>query len=157
MPSRFGADLRSMNAIDWDDPVNADRWCAEQREKVAVYLETMGVAHGRIGCDPAWMVAPYVAIWAIESARRREHVGWWVLSGDMPTDSVSATGHRHPRLALAAMATRWRSYVAAVRAGSPPEGYAISSVEGDPGLLDMIERRADTLGQWAAEDDLWDD
>ena len=49
------------------DPEVEERWCGEQRSRVADYLRSQGVDYGRIGQWPAWHLAPYVSIWAIES------------------------------------------------------------------------------------------
>jgi Domain of unknown function (DUF4826) len=61
---------------DYDDPDIEDRWCEAQRAVVADYLRSEKVEHGRIGDWPAWHVAPYVSIWAIESVARPEWIGW---------------------------------------------------------------------------------
>ncbi len=66
--------------------LDEERWCQERRAQVAEYLRREGVRHGRIGEWRAWHVAPYVSVWAIESATLPESVGWWVICGDGPTD-----------------------------------------------------------------------
>jgi len=40
------------------DEIQEEKWCAEQRMHVEAYLKKQGVAHGRIGEWPAWLVAP---------------------------------------------------------------------------------------------------
>src|SRR6266446_5228772 len=64
---RFGLIDASMKKPDYDDPAVEERWCNEQRVNVTNYLSSQKVKHGRIGDWPAWHVAPYVSIWAIES------------------------------------------------------------------------------------------
>lgn len=66
----------------------AERWCEERCAQVAEYLRREGVSHGRIGEWPAWHVAPYVSIWAIESATTPDSIDWWVICGDGPTDGL---------------------------------------------------------------------
>ena len=56
-----------MKKPDYDDPVVEERWCNEQRANVVKYLRSQKVEHGSIGDWPAWHVAPYVSIWAVES------------------------------------------------------------------------------------------
>ena len=82
---------------DYDDPPVEEQWCEDRRAQVAAYLQREGVEHGQIGEWPAWHVAPYVSIWAIESKKRPDRVGWWVICGDLPTDYVSAAKIKHPR------------------------------------------------------------
>jgi hypothetical protein len=67
-----------------------EKWCAECRRQVRRYLAGESVQHGRIGSWPAWHVAPYVSVWAIESRARPGCVGWWAICGDVPTDYESA-------------------------------------------------------------------
>lgn len=74
-----------MASLDYDDPAVDEAWCADQRQVVADYLSSQNVTHGRIGEWPAWHVAPYVSMWAIESLSRPNDIGWWVICGDLPT------------------------------------------------------------------------
>lgn len=53
-----------------DDPAVEEKWCSERRSELAVYLKREGVTHGSIGEWPAWHIAPYVSIRAVESAKR---------------------------------------------------------------------------------------
>jgi hypothetical protein len=96
-----------MSLPNCDDPAVEERWCNERRAQVADYLKREGVTHGRIGEWPAWHTAPYVSVWAIESAKCHESVGWWVICGDLPTDYVSAANVKHPREAMRAISERW--------------------------------------------------
>lgn len=105
-----------------DDPARAteERWCDEQRACVADHLRSEGVKHGRIGDWPAWYVAPCVSIWAVESLARPEWIGWWVISGDLPTDYISSADvlpPQHPQKAIRAFAERWLKQVQAWNEG----------------------------------------
>jgi Domain of unknown function (DUF4826) len=72
------------------DDQTEESWCNAQRDAVANYLRSQRLEHGEIGDWPAWHVAGCVAIWAVESKARPEWIGWWVISGDLPTDYCSA-------------------------------------------------------------------
>lgn len=147
-----------MNGPDFEDPRTEEAWCAATRGRVAAYLANERVAHGEIGAWPAWHVVPYVSVWAVESVARPGWVGWWVLCGDLPTDYVSAEGIGHPREALRVIARRWQAYCADVRAGSIPSGFEIRAVTESPAeLLPLLESRAQTLAEWAADDAIWSD
>jgi hypothetical protein len=80
-----------METPTYDDPEAERLWCDHQRHQVTEYLRTQGVAHGRVGDWPAWHVAPYVSIWAIESLIRPEWIGWWATPR-----LRSATPHERP-------------------------------------------------------------
>jgi hypothetical protein len=97
-----------MNSDDYDDPEINAQWCGERRREVAEYLRVEGLTHGRIGDRPAWQVAPYVSVWAVESLAVPGAVGWWAISGDLPNDYVSSSEAKDPRQAVRAIALLWR-------------------------------------------------
>jgi hypothetical protein len=147
-----------MNSPDHENPAADERWCADRRAEVARYLAAQGVEHGRIGEWPAWHVAPYVSVWAIESKLRPGWVGWWVICGDLPTDYVSAGEIRHPRAAMQAIADSWLRYCQSVRSGAATVELSIGIVERAPlELVPLLEARAEMLANWAQDDSLWDD
>jgi hypothetical protein len=118
-----------MSPRDFDDPDMEREWCDTRRADVEAYLKDAGVAHGRIGGWPAWHLAPYVSIWAIESLARPEWIGWWVITGDLPTDYISSADiepPQHPRKAVKAIAGRWLRMVDAWKNGREYEGIRIT-------------------------------
>lgn len=142
---------------DYDNPETEERWCAEQRTAITRYLDGEGLRHGRIGEWPAWHVAPYVSVWAIESAAMPEAMGWWGITGDLPTDYVSAAQVDHPRRALQTVARRWLMACDAVAAGRHPEGMSISGHDAAPQLIPLLRSRAAILLDWAEDESLWTD
>jgi hypothetical protein len=145
---------------DYDDPDVEERWCALQRKVVTDYVHAQNVKHGRIGEWPAWHVAPYASIWAIESHARPEWIGWWVISGDLPTDYISSADvepPQHPRKAIRIFARNWLELVKAWKDGREIENFRI----GGPGMHDelgpLLEARATLLVQWADDDSLWEE
>src|SRR5262249_55547745 len=149
-----------MDKPNYDDPANEERWCDEKRTVVAKYLSSQGVKHGRIGEWPAWHVAPSASIWAIESLTRPEWIGWWVISGDLPTDYISSADVKpphHPRKALRVFAQNWLGVVKAWKEGREHGTARI----GDPGsqeeLGPLLESRAKLLMEWADNDSLWEE
>ena len=113
-----------MTKPDYDDPDVEERWCCEQQKIVADYLRSQKVKHGRIGEWPAWHVAPYASIWAIESLARPECIGWWVICGDLPTDYISSADvepPQHPRKAMRVFAQNWLEVVNAWKDGQDIE------------------------------------
>ena len=140
---------------DWEDPKVEGRWCAELRAHVETYLKGEAFAHGRIAEQPTWSAAPFVALWAIESEDHPERVGAWVISGDVPTDLVAADEHEHPRDAMHAIADRWLGYAEDARAGRPIAALKLQSGEDGQGVAKMLASRAETLHEWAADDELW--
>src|SRR5262249_41902889 len=85
-----------------------EAWCNSERDRVIAYLEGEGLSHGNVGDWPAWHMTPYVAVWAIESLEKPGWVGWWAISGDLPTDYTTCGPERHPREGMRDIAARWK-------------------------------------------------
>jgi hypothetical protein len=144
-----------MTKPNYDDPAVEERWCLEQQKAVAEYLKVAGVKHGRIGEWPAWHVAPYVSVWAIESTARPEWVGWWVISGDLPTDYISADSVKDPRTAVRGFTERWRDVASYMRRGEAHPTIRIGSADEQTGLGPLLESRATLLSKWVEDESLW--
>lgn len=132
-------------------------WCEAERGRVVEYLRREGVVHGEVGDWPAWHIRPYVAVWAIESVRSPGWVGWWAVSGDLPTDYASCGPKRHPREGLRDIATRWKEGAEKWSANSSVEGWTIGAPEDRPTLAPLLAARAKMLLSFAADDELWPD
>ncbi|SFS01069.1 protein of unknown function [Granulicella pectinivorans] len=145
-----------MDTVDWDDPGVEEQWCNQRREETTVYLHKEGLVHGEIGSWPAWHVAPYISIWAVESLKTPGAVGWWVISGDLPTDYISASSAKHPRQALRAFAETWEDVASHMRDGTPHPSISIGPPEMSSELLPNLEKRSEILRRFADDDAMWD-
>ena len=144
-----------MNEPDCDDPAVEERWCEERHAQVLAYLQAQKITHGRVGEWPAWHIAPYVSIWAIESAARPDWVGWWVVCGDLPTDYISSDKYDHPRDALRAIAKRWLEVAAHMKRGEAHPHIKIGPTLEQDELMPMLERRGAILLKWSNNDACW--
>jgi len=137
---------------EWDE-AEEEAWCRSVRPKVIDYLASQKVTHGQVGNLPAWHLAPYVSLWAIESAKSPGWVGWWVIYGNLPTDYCSADECRHPRLALRRLAESWKQALSETMPGAPTIGaLGIPSA-----FAPLLASRAETLLGFAGDDGLWPD
>jgi hypothetical protein len=143
--------------MDYDNPEVEERWCGECRNDVCAYLQQQSVEYGRVGEWPAWHLAPYVAIWAVESRSTPGWVGWWVISGDLPMDYISASTIRHPRDAVAAIATRRREAAENMVSGKATPGFSMGGPADWRVLAPLLATRAELLQAWATEPDVWGD
>jgi hypothetical protein len=134
-----------------------EEWCESQRQHVVEYLSREGLQHGKVGEWPAWHVRPYVAVWAIESVTRPGWVGWWAISGDLPTDYVTCGSERTPRAAVREFGLRWKEFAASMANGQRPDGVGIGDPEDAATLGPLLASRADILLGWANDDSVWDD
>ncbi len=134
-------------------------WCSAQRNVVADYLRVEGVETGLIGDWPAWDVTGCAAIWAIESKFRPGWIGWWVISGDLPTDYCSAADvepPQHPRKAMRVLAERWLSHVDAWENGLESSDFKIAGSQSKDELTPLLKSRAEMLLEWSADVSLWE-
>ena len=145
---------------DYDNAEIEDKWCEEQRKTVSAYLKKQGVKHGQIGEWPAWHVAPYVSIWAIESFKKRMWIGRWVICGDLPTDYISSSDiepPQHPRKALNVIASNWLRYVEDWKKGKEQKECHIGGSGSFAELAPLLTQRAKLLREWAEDDSLWEE
>jgi hypothetical protein len=140
---------------DYDDPAVDEQWCTERRARVTEYLRDEGVEHGRVGEWPAWHIAPYVSIWAIESRAHPGSIGWWAICGDLPTDYISAADIKHPRDAMRAVAAVWRQQAKLMADGKTLSEIRIGRPDQWATLAPLLETRASILLKWADDDALW--
>ena len=139
----------------YDDPeVEAD-WLAEQRGNVQRYLGVEGVHHGGVAAEAAWFVAPYVSVWTVESVATPGAIGWWAISGDLPTDYLSGRDATDARGALAAFSSRWRNVAGYMLRGEEHPTIKIGSPRDGPALGDLLQRRARILDDWVNDNEIW--
>lgn len=133
-----------------------EAWENEQRLVVVRYLahesELSGLVHGAVGEGAAWLLAPYVSIWAVKSIVSQGRVGWWAIAGDLPTDYLSGSEASDPRSATRAFALRWRRLVGS---GGVSEGVRVGSPANWLELSPLLESRAELLLEWVEDDSLW--
>ncbi|PTE07319.1 DUF4826 family protein [Mesorhizobium helmanticense] len=141
---------------DEPDEAEEEAWCESQRQYVLGYLGRENLKHGRVGEWPAWHVYPYVAVWAIESIEHPEWVGWWAISGDLPTDYISCGPDGTPRAAVRDFGLRWKEVAAAMAEGREHEEFTTGGPEHATTLAPLLRSRAKILLDWASDDSVWD-
>ena len=139
-----------------DDPGADAEWLRAQHAEVESYLAAEQVPHAGIGPDPAWYVPGVLAIWPVRSGAAPGTLGWWAISGDVPTDYVTASPGMDARAALAVIAARWQAAAARMARGLGPEGWTLGTPADWPTLGPQLGSRAATLARWAADAELWE-
>ncbi|WP_140637407.1 DUF4826 family protein [Methylibium rhizosphaerae] len=143
--------------LDYEDSEVDARWCSERRAEVVAYLHAEGLRHGGIGDCPAWHLAPFVSIWAVQSLAKPGRVGWWAICGDLPCDYVSSKDAEHPREAMRAIAMRWADAAARMLRGDQLPHYSIGPPEESASLAPMLHARAELLTDMASDESLWEE
>ena len=139
------------------DEHEIERWNAETRRRIIIYLEEQGIQSPNVGEWPAFEVAPYFGIWCVESKKHEGEIGWWAFAGDCPTDYISENGECHPRSALRDLLSAWKSYVPHMKNGDQPPDVTFGDGSNIKELGDLLEKRVSILEDWLADDTLWED
>lgn len=134
---------------------NEQAWLKTQRREVVAYLRKEGVDHLGVGNYPAFHFHPYLALWAVQSKKAPGWVGWWAISGDLPTDYISRGRVAHPRSALRAFARKWREISGYMLRGEQHPSITIGSPEQWPELGELLRRRALMIQHLVDDGDLW--
>ena len=144
-----------MKSEDCNDPKLEAQWLAKQRDTVLRYLQDEGVRHRGVASEPEWFIAPYVSIWTVESMNTPGAVGWWAISGDLPTDYLSGDDATNVRTALVAFASRWREVSGYMLRGERHPTVNIGPPDNRRELGDLLNRRAEIIEEWADDDEMW--
>jgi len=145
-----------MDRDRYDDPAIEASWLREQRASVEAYLNAESVAHGGIADAAAWFVAPYLAIWPVTSLKSPPSIGWWVISGDVPTDYLSSAEVRGAREAVRAFAERWANLAARMDRGDSHPTMRVGGRAGSRELAPLLRARAKLLERFADDDACWE-
>ncbi len=138
-------------------PPEEVEWVNERRNALLEYLRGEGVTHGEVGDWPAWHVCPYVAIFAIGSVAAPGRVGWWAITGDLPTDYVSSRDAKHPREVLSHFARQWAELASYMLRGEPHPETIMGTPDDWPELGPLLESRSQILQRWAEDDAIWNE
>ncbi len=118
-------------------------WAAEQRKVVEAYLRTQGCDHAGVSLEPRWYLSPYLAVWAVRSKAHPDLIGWWAVSGDVPTDYMTASRElRCTADVLAAFGAQWSRAAEAMSRG---EHAGIGKPENIAELAPLLRTRAIVL------------
>ena len=134
-----------------------EEWVAQERAKVIAYLSSQKCEHAGVGEWPAFHIDPYIALWAVQSPSSPGRIGWWAISGDLPTDYMSSSSGYHPRDALRHFGAEWWSVAESMRRGEEHPLTKMGKPELWPTMAPLLERRAELLKEYADDDSLWED
>jgi hypothetical protein len=131
-----------------DDPDEA-AWAASQRVRVVEYLASQRVDHLGVSHEPRWFLSPYVAVWAVRSKANPDGIGWWAISGDLPTDYIACTHEHDDADVLLSFSRQWKEAAAQMSAGKQVPGYRIGPAGHEKELAPLLLSRAELLEDFA--------
>jgi hypothetical protein len=142
-------DLDDTSTIE--DPHDAE-WIAGQRQVVVDYLVSQRLQHGGVSLEPRWFMSPYLALWAIRSRANPDRVGWWAISGDVPTDYIMCGDEQDPGDVLTEFSKLWKMAAKKMAVGEQLDNCIIGG--GNPArakeIAPLLLRRAEMLQELAA-------
>jgi hypothetical protein len=119
------------------------QWADAQRRGVEAYLSLQQCNHAGVSLEPRWYLPPYIAVWAVRSKSNPGAVGWWAISGDVPTDYMTATREiRSEADVLAAFGARWLDAAEAMSRG---QHVGIGTPDQTAQLAPLLRSRAEIL------------
>lgn len=130
------------------DPTEA-AWAAAQRSRVIEYLASEHCEHAGVSLEPRWFLSPYLAIWAVRSPKAPGRIGWWAISGDVPTDYLTCTSEQDNADVLLSFARAWKSAAAHMAKGTWAPNHPIGPAGHQKELAPMLLSRAGALEEFA--------
>ncbi|MEE1978773.1 DUF4826 family protein [Shewanella xiamenensis] len=82
-------------------------WVRTQFQKANRFLAEKGVIPSKVLADESRYLAPYLAIWKMESKRPTTKT-YWVMSGDLPSDFVDVKVAKTARDAVRHFSMMWQ-------------------------------------------------
>ena len=101
---------------------------------------------------PTFHVEPDLALWAVQSIKHDGRIGWWAISGDVPTDYMSSEEGESPQEALRHFSSEWADVADHMRRGVEHPTMNMGTPDEWPELARMLQARADVLARYADED-----
>ena len=145
-----------MSDGDISDEDDAD-WVAAVRMRVEDYLTRENVDHFGVAEWPEFYVSPYLALWSVQSKAAPGKVGWWVISGDVPTDYITSCNAKSPRAALFEIIALWTKASNEMIQGKQSPDYKLGNPKDWPKLGELLRKRVDILQSFASDDEFWAD
>ncbi|BAJ01788.1 DUF4826 family protein [Shewanella violacea] len=82
-------------------------WIREHFQKANKFLAEKGIIPSKVIADESRYLAPYVAVWKMESKQPKKQT-FWVMSGDLPSDYVDVKVAATAREALRHFSMMWQ-------------------------------------------------
>ncbi len=134
-----------------------EAWWTICREKLDRRLAEDGILHGPLGDEPISYCMGMACVCAIEAPNQAGIVGWWGISGDVPTTYLSVDEVADPRAFIREISRRWLTAIEAMERGDPPGAATIGKPKDWPTIIPLLRFNAHTLASWADDDSAWGD
>ncbi|WP_445946194.1 DUF4826 family protein [Shewanella sp.] len=131
-----------------DPELLRQEWVRTQFQKANRFLGEKGVIPSKVITDESRYLAPYFAIWKMESKQPTKQT-FWVMSGDLPSDYVDVNVASTAREAVRHFSMMWQVKAENLhRAGATKDATQAK-------FADLLVSRAESLYKMQADDKLW--
>lgn len=146
----MGTEMESDEIATITDPADA-AWVAAQRVRVVSYLAGQNIEHADVSMEPRWFLSPFVAIWAVQSMRVPDRIGWWAISGDLPTDYLTCCSEQDDADVLLSFSRQWKALAAQMSAGVQRPDYHVGPPGREKEFAPLLLSRAEALDDLASD------
>ena len=123
-------------------------WVRTQFQKANRFLAEKGVIPSKVLADESRYLAPYMAIWKMES-KRPSNKTYWAMSGDLPSDFVDVKVAATARDAVRHFSMMWQMQAEnLVRSGATRDATQAKFAQ-------LLVSRAESLYRMHNDDKLW--
>jgi len=121
------------------------QWIRHHYQKANEYLAKKGVIPKQVAVEECRYLVPYLGLWKITATDKSKY---WVLSGDLPTDHISATHAKTAREALQNFSLRWQLKAETVFNSGTKDETQIK-------YANLLVHRAENMYSLYSDDVLW--
>ncbi|QYJ80220.1 DUF4826 family protein [Shewanella acanthi] len=124
-------------------------WVRTQFQKANRFLAEKGVIPSKVLADESRYLAPYLAIWKMESKRPSTKT-YWVMSGDLPSDFVDVKVAKTARDAIRHFSMMWQMQAEnLIRSGATRRDATQAK------FAQLLVSRAESLYRMHNDEKLW--
>ena len=124
-------------------------WVRTQFQKANRFLAEKGVIPSKVLADESRYLAPYLAIWKMESKRPTTKT-YWVMSGDLPSDFVDLKVAKTARDAVRHFSMMWQMQAEnLIRSGATRRDATQAK------FAQLLVSRAESLYRMHNDEKLW--
>lgn len=123
-------------------------WIREHFQKANKFLAEKGVMPSNVLVDECRYLAPFVAIWKIESKQPKKQT-YWVMSGDLPSDYVDVSVAQTARDAMRHFSMMWQMKAENLHRS----GVTKEKTQAD--FANLLVSRAEDLYKMANDEKIW--
>lgn len=123
-------------------------WIREHFQKANKFLAEKGVMPSNVLVDECRYLAPFVAIWKIESKQPKKQT-YWVMSGDLPSDYVEVSVAQTARDAMRHFSMMWQLKAENLHRS----GVTKERTQAD--FANLLVARAEDLYKMANDEKIW--